>query len=290
MKLNHEMKAVIDEVVAKPYFQQKHCTRWKQNVVQKDESFQRKSILRRGKANFITGESDLTPDQTALLYCRHYLQMHLASSRHLFDVYADSQFSQKSPLNPEQITMIDFGCGPMTSGLALAWHAKELHNKKLDINYIGIDHAPAMLRLAKNFSQNQQLFSRNSNFQFLTECNNPQTLIKYIKSVEACYQKTPIFLNFSYLFASDSLEQLQLAKVVNNTLEYFDKKNFIILFQNPPLSCLNRKWFDFKKNLAYDFDVVGHQIQLPYYEYQFFEQSKPDKTKHINLYYEIIAI
>jgi hypothetical protein len=166
MKLNHEMKAVIDEVVAKPYFQQKHCTRWKQNVVQKDESFQRKSILRRGKANFITGESDLTPDQTALLYCRHYLQMHLASSRHLFDVYADSQFSQKSPLNPEQITMIDFGCGPMTSGLALAWHAKELHNKKLDINYIGIDHAPAMLRLAKNFSQNQQLFSRNSKSVF----------------------------------------------------------------------------------------------------------------------------
>jgi hypothetical protein len=291
MKLNHEMKAVIDEVVAKPYFQQKHCTRWNQTVVAKDESFQRKSILRQGKANFITGESDLTPDQTALLYCRHYLQMHLVSSRYLFDVYVDSQFSQQSPLNPEQITMIDFGCGPMTSGLALAWHAQERHNKKLTMNYIGVDHAPAMLQLAKNFSKNQQLFSQNSNFQFLTECNDSQVLIECIESVEDNFQKSPIFLNFSYLFASDSLEQFKLAQVVNDALKYFNKRNFVILFQNPPAAYLNNKWFDFKNNLACKFENVQQEMRLPYYEYQFLNHNKLDIAKpQINLYYEIISI
>ncbi|WP_228015332.1 SAM-dependent methyltransferase [Synechocystis salina] len=285
------MKAVIDEVVAKPYFQQKHCTRWKQNVVQKDESFQRKSILRQGKANFITGESDLTPDQTALLYCRHYLQMHLMSSRYLFDVYADSQFGREFPLNPDQITMIDFGCGPMTSGLALAWHYQERHNTKLAMNYFGIDHAPAMLKLAKNFSQNNQLFSQNSNFHFLTECDNSKVLIKYIKSVENQHQKYPVFLNFSYLFASDSLDQCQLVNIINNTLEYFNKRSFIILFQNPPLPYLNQKWFDFKKQLAYKFDAIQGEIKLPYYEYQFLEQNRSEIMKpRINLYYEIISI
>jgi len=291
MKLNHEMKAVIDEVVAKPYFEQKHCIRWNQNVVAKDESFQRKSILRQGKANFITGESNLTPDQTALLYCRHYLQMHLASSRYLFDVYANSQFGYQSPLNPDQITMIDFGCGPMTSGLALAWHAQEVHNKKLNVNYVGIDHAPAMLQLAQNFSRNKQLFSQNSNFQFLAECNESQALIQCIESVESHPQKSPIILNFSYLFASDSLEQYQLAQIVNDVLKYFNKRSFVILFQNPPLHYLNKKWFDFKNHLACEFNVAQQQIQLPYYEYQFLAQNKADMIKpSINLYYEIIAI
>lgn len=290
MKLNHEMKAVIDEVIAKPYFQQKDCTHWQRNVVAKDESFQRKSILRQGKANFITGESNLTPDQTALLYCRHYLQMHLASSRYLFDVYADSSFSHKFPLNPAQITMIDFGCGPMTSGLALAWHAQEHHNQKLNVNYIGIDHAPAMLGMAQSFSQNKQLFSRNSNFQFLTECNDSQVLIKSIEAVEDNTQKTPIFLNFSYLFASDSLEQFQLAQVVNDTLKYFNERSFVILFQNPPGNYFNKKWFDFKKHLAYKFDVIQNRIKLPYYEYQFLHQNKSEIIKPINLYYEIMSI
>ncbi|WON80847.1 class I SAM-dependent methyltransferase [Acinetobacter sp. UGAL515B_02] len=53
--------------------------------------------------------------------------------------------------NHEEVLLVDFGCGPGTIPLAIA----ERHSPKngLNINYLGIDKEPEMLRLAERFFQ-----------------------------------------------------------------------------------------------------------------------------------------
>lgn len=287
MKLNQVMKTVIDNTVAQRYEQQNTCAVW-QEVMLKSDTAQRKDILRQGKADFVMGEAGLTPEQTVLLYCRHYLQMHLASSRYLFELFSKEQSTVEYPLYTDGVTMIDFGCGPMTSGLALASHIHESRQKKATINYIGIDHSPAMLEVAKVLSHSRELFSTASNFHFLQD-DNIESLINILNQQKKNSQKSTIILNFSYLFASDSLDQRQLAGTINKLLNCLNGRKIVVFFQNPPMDNLNEKWFLFKQELVFNFEIIKDSTRVPYYEYQFFNKHKLDIQKpSINLYYEIL--
>ncbi|WP_339367236.1 class I SAM-dependent methyltransferase [Picosynechococcus sp. PCC 7002] len=289
MKLNQAMKAVIDATIAKQYEQQSTCEVWRKTVMRKDDSAQRYHILRQGKADFMAGEAGLSPLQTVILYCRHYMQMHLASSRYLFKLFSMAKSTVDYPLHTDGVTMIDFGCGPMTSGLALATHIQELHQKKATINYIGIDHSAAMLEMAAVFSDRRELFTTASNFQFQQKCHHAEELIEMINHLEKDGPKSTIILNFSYLFASETLDHKQLAHTINGLLKYFGERKIVFFFQNPPGDYLNKKWILFKEELAFNLESTTNQIFVPYYEYQFFKTNKVDVPKRaINLYYEIL--
>ena len=102
-----------------------------------------KTVLDRGRTNFDDFDEscqDYTPQNKVLLYCVYYMPMHLYSSYHFY--------TRHIPLiGIKNVVFIDFGCGPLTSGIAF-WAAAEERN----ITYIGIDSAQSMLAKAREIN------------------------------------------------------------------------------------------------------------------------------------------
>jgi len=216
--------------------------------------------------------------------------MHLASSRYLFDVCTQELFDETTTFLQEDTLMIDFGCGPLTSALALALYSQQMNKRILKLNYIGIDHATAMLNKAKEFSKNKSLFTGDSHFEFLTDYKNYDIFINFIRKHRLYFKDSWIILNFSYFFASSSLDYQELSYFINQLLKQFPHKYFLILFQNPPISSLNEKWYQFKKSLDFTFDSKNDNVRVNYREYLVHLDEKNDISKPpINLYYEILS-
>jgi SAM-dependent methyltransferase len=290
IQLDSTLKATVDELVAQPYQKQKNNHVWQQKVLAKDDNHQRKIVLQQGKADFINGESGLSPDQTVLLYCRHYLQMHLASSRYVLDACSQKMFGGDLPFLREESLMLDFGCGPLTTALALASYSQQVNKQTLKLNYIGVDHAPAMLKKAEEFSQNYNLFKQDSQFKFLTDYRKLDFLLYSLNKRNFHTKKSWIILNFSYFFASSSLNAQELAIFVNKLLKQYSDEHFLILFQNPPIAFLNQKWIQFKNSLEFTFSEISDQVKVSYQEYPIHLDIKIDQPKPpINLYYEILS-
>ena len=109
----------------------------------------RKHVLRRGSTNFDASESYrnkvYTPEHKVLLYCATYMSMHLYSSYHLYSRYL---MKHRHVIESENVVFVDFGCGPLTSGIAF-WAAAGQRN----ITYIGIDISENMLNKACEINQ-----------------------------------------------------------------------------------------------------------------------------------------
>jgi SAM-dependent methyltransferase len=292
--LDSTLMAVMDELVGKPYKHQPKTLPWMREVLRQNDACHRKFILQQGRADFSSHIQELTPEQTVLLYCCHYLQMHLASSRYVFDT-CHAAFDGDLPfLNPHSI-VIDFGCGPLTSAIALAWYSARVGKPNLRLNYIGIERSAAMIEKARQFSQSRALFCSQSNFDFLQDYTDNYNLTRLLRQYTHPSHESWVVLNFSYFFASPWLNCQELSAVVNQLLQQFPQHRFCILFQNPPGADLNKKWHQFKNSLAQDFQTIAaspYYREVDYYEYpvrsvgkQRLHQPKPP----IKLYYEILV-
>lgn len=86
----------------------------------------------------------------ALWYCYTYMLMHLdaytAMMRHQYPVFEELLIDS----GPE-LLMIDFGCGPLTSPLAMAEYILQCPCGVI-LSYIGIDHMIPMLQKAAEFA------------------------------------------------------------------------------------------------------------------------------------------
>lgn len=265
--LNSTLIAVMDEVVGKPYHEQAIHSAWQREVLNKDGDYQRKVILQQGRADFDNPSQGLTPEQTVLLYCSQYLQMHLASSRYLFDTCHLIYNGCPPFLNPNSF-FIDFGCGPLTSALALAWYSAQVGNPKPKVNYIGIERSQAMIAKAKDFSRSPALFSPYSQFHFIDDYTDVKTLTRQIRQHTSLARDPWVVLNFSYFFASLWLDTDELAAVVNRLFEQFPSHRFCILFQNPTYPKLNQNWYIFKDALTLPFQcIAGNHSLVKYNEY-----------------------
>ena len=70
-----------------------------------------KTVLDRGRTNFDESYQNYISEDKVLLYCVYYMPMHLYSSYHFY--------TRHIPLiGINDIIFIDFGCGPLTSGIA----------------------------------------------------------------------------------------------------------------------------------------------------------------------------
>ena len=156
-------------------------------------------VLGRGSTNFDASSSYrnkvYTPEHKVLLYCATYMSMHLYSSYHLYTQYIPL-------IGINSIVFIDFGCGPLTSGIAF-WAAAGLRN----ITYIGIDTSQTMCDKAYEINQYGPFgytdpfyikpFYENSHL--IKNYNDLPQLLNNIEKGNPA--DTLIIFNFSYMLA-----------------------------------------------------------------------------------------
>src|SRR4028119_154136 len=144
-----DLNKFLEEVVNNRFHNPTNTEAWKREVLKQDGHYHTKQILERGRADFNTGFNGLTPHDKVIIYCYYYMQMHIVSSFHVFN--SSGSLLKDYILDPSKnIVFIDFGCGPLTSGVALAWYYHSLDPKKQhNFHYIGIDNCEAMIRKAR---------------------------------------------------------------------------------------------------------------------------------------------
>jgi hypothetical protein len=97
------------------------------------------------------------------------------------------------------------------------------------------------------------------------------------------YQEYLIVLNYSYLFASSTLDVEKLAELVKKILNTYKSHKICLFFQNPPLEFLNRKWEKFKSLIPELCPVVvDKEAKLSY-------RNTTGKSKKIDLYFETLV-
>ena len=100
-------------------------------------------ILRQGQSDFDEVSFDKSsneyyfPKDKVSIYCVHHMPRHLFGSYHIF-TNCLTPMSEK-----RKVVFIDFGCGPLTSGIAFQSFAEQC-----DITYFGIDSSQTMLNKA----------------------------------------------------------------------------------------------------------------------------------------------
>ncbi len=144
-----------------------------------------KKILERGSTNFdekYTGDEHEQPYYKSSLYISCYMNMHIEQNLAVLKKYLNDLLE-----NRQHIIFVDFGCGPMTSGLALAEILLE-HDRdyKEKVTYLGVDASQNMVERAKWINKQYEIFRPNrfnvvhdtklcaemmTNFPFATEAD-----------------------------------------------------------------------------------------------------------------------
>jgi hypothetical protein len=258
------LKEFLEEVVNNPFRNHTHTEAWEREVIKKDGYYHTTEIVKKGMADFNTGCKGLTPHDKVIIYCYYYMQMHIVSSFHVF-TSSDSLLKDYILTPSKNIVFIDFGCGPLTSGVALAWYYGYLDDKQQDFHYIGIDNCEAMIRKAREISVRPAWI--DCTFDFLKSYKSPDYILElldiYLSSGK--YQEYLIVLNYSYLFASCTLDERKLAELVKEILNTYKSHKVCLLYQNPTRKDLNTKWEQFKSFIPeLSTEVVDKEAKLRY--------------------------
>ncbi len=256
---------------------QQHPKSIKGKLLGFDSSEIRYDIIQCGTADFRNKYKSLTTDNIVLLYCYFNMRKHYFSTLHFFNKI-DTLFKRISLKEP--IVFIDLGCGPLTSGLALGEYFHIKTSQKLSMNYFGIDIAKSMLKKAKDFSE-IDLFSNQCSWTFSDNWNGVFNNI----CNQIIQNKTKIVINASYLFASSSLDENDLAKFINKLNRKFPNNETIFFFQNPVNPTRNSKFFSFKEKLKFlkksmQFNEIVYYNNYPNSHYE---------PKKETVYFEILT-
>jgi len=239
----------------------------------------RRDIIEYGRADFTVGYKDLNVDEKTLLYCYFNMRKHFYTSCFVFEKIYESLIAVFAD-QEKTIVFIDLGCGPLTSGLALA----DLHFEKtqslLNVNYIGIDISQAMLEKGRKFISHN-IFSPDSKNHF---AQKPELIKKSILD-EYISLDNPIVINASYLFASSSLKELELAGFINQLVKTYSTSNIYFTYQNPDRRERNQKYINFKSQLVY----LGHVASVERVFYKNNPRSTDDPSAE-DVYFEILEL
>lgn len=196
-------------------------------------------VLDRGKCDFTVDYDEISATDKVMLYCFFNMKKHFFTSYAVFQTVIDSltHFFEISDHKP---VFIDLGCGPLTSGCALADLIHTRTGQPLNFSYIGVDIAPAMLAKCEVF-KSIDVFSKDSFFKFVLNWNDIDPSLLH----ELAGKNNPIIFNASYLFASRSVDPKELADYINSVAQNYS--NVFFIFQNPDRTDRNEKYEKFKK-------------------------------------------
>ena len=208
-------------------------------------------VIIRGRGDFSKSYGRITADDKVLLYCFFNMKKHFFTSYAVFQTVINSlaTFFKNDEYKP---VFIDLGCGPMTSGLAMADVIHTNSGKSLDFSYIGVDISNAMLAKASSFTD-LNIFSPNSNFSFVNNWND----IDFSFLHKLAGKNNPIIFNASYLFASSSVDPFDLCRYIKEVVKNF--VNVFFVFQNPNRDDRNIKYDDFRSCMSATSIIKEHE-------------------------------
>jgi hypothetical protein len=278
-------KNVFDKLVIIPLKQDARTPRsenWYQKILGNDSDYNRLNLIGYGRADFTDNQESLFGYSLAdrvNLYCYYNMRKHYFSSVAIFKSFHD-YFKTAFTNSNNRITFIDFGCGPLTSGLAFQQCFNSIPNFHLD--YVGIDVSVAMLNKAKEFSESG-LFSRDTKFQFVKSLNDISE--NYWESVFTL--SNTVILNFSYLFGNLSKEDTEkLAIKINALIDKYPLNKFVLVFQNSSMEKRNKSYVIFKK-LVPRLQSVTEYPKTETVTYRNAIMSNFDKSETV--YYELLS-
>ena len=254
-------------------------TRFNQILLGYTAEMVRHEIIEYGRADFRKGYDKLSADEKVLLYCYFNMRKHFFTSSFVFEKIYESLRNVFNDVT-RKVVFIDLGCGPLTSGLALADLHHQKSGERLNINYIGIDIAQAMLNKAERFIS-YDVFAEESQYALALSWDNlPEgTLDKFVGL------DNNIIINASYLFASNSLEEKKLADFVKSLIRKYSTSKIYFTYQNPHRNDRNQKYIDFKSELVYM--AYESNVERVYYKNNPNSFSDPSVE---DVYYEILEL
>lgn len=263
----------FEKVVKTPFEQHQRTEAWQREVLDsyKNRNFERiRSIVGRGQARFDEPFNGLTPEDRVLMYCYDSMQQHVVSQLYIFEKH--KRFFNKYLFeSSKKILFVDFGCGPLSSGIALAEHYLESqpnNREKINFNYIGIEQSNSMLMKAERISLESSLFHSGSTFNFFNpyDRNISPFNTTLFSCIDSYIDETAlVILNFSYFFASSSLEVSKLIHFVQNILDEYQLTQICLIFQNPQGGSFNAKWNSFKNGVTEFQSVIEGEISEDIY-------------------------
>jgi SAM-dependent methyltransferase len=259
-RLPARIEQFFQEFVNKPFENHERSKAWVREVVNQDWRYHSQTLLEQGRTSFLQERNGLTPRDQILIYCYRYMQMHTASGFHLF-LRGLKDHKLKFLTNP---VFVDFGCGPLTSAVSLAWYNLAVNrNAERDgllLHYIGIDRSTAMLCHAQEATKIGELFHKKSTFDFVTRMDAPKVVPQLIDKYRSSSRtkELTIILNCSYYFGSHSLNVTNLVSFITELLRKSVPDDPVCLsFQNPWFGGVNEKWEQFKVGMKGMLSVVS---------------------------------
>ena len=246
-KLISNFKLPVDQLVRSGIIQDPNLNGINSVESVQIKNFHRNNIVKQGRADFDIDSDGLTASQKVDLYGYYYFQMHFTSSYVFF--LSETDFL-KNVITNKHICFIDVGCGPFTSGLAFNSILSKPENKVYKTaTYIGIDTSNKMLE------KGQSVYNSIStpNFQqaiFNTDMNSITDGLHLMTNQS---EELIFILNYSYLFASHSLDVEEFVSFTNTILTQFcntARCKLIVLQQNPKTDSLNIKWNEYANKLS----------------------------------------
>ncbi len=239
----------------------------------------RNNVIEYGRTNFDQATLEHSSADKVNLYCYYNMRKHYFSSLAIYKSFQDF-FKTTFTNSNNRIAFIDFGCGPLTSGLAFQQSFVSILNFHFD--YVGIDISTAMLNKAKEFSVSG-LFSRDTKFQFVKSLNDISE--NYWESVFTL--SNTVILNFSYLFGNLSKDDTEkLAIKINALLDKYPLNKFVLAFQNSAMEKRNRSYVIFKK-LVPRLQSITEYAKTERVVYRNAVMSNFDKSEDV--YYELLS-
>jgi SAM-dependent methyltransferase len=212
-------------------------------------------ILKQGQSNFDEVSFDKPsneyyfPKDKVALYCVHHMPRHLFGSYHIFTNYL-TPITEKN-----KVVFVDFGCGPLTSGIAFRAFAGQN-----DITYLGIDSSRTMLNKAVTINKygpnkyKEPFFDKFALIHGYSYDGLTKLLGKYIEDGDG----TQIIFNFCYFFTSPTLDINNLSDVLIHIMKEYNQHKMCFIYQNPDHRSLSKsgrlkmygKWEKLKTSLS----------------------------------------
>ena len=290
-KPGESLKNLFEELVTQPF---KHnlpalAEDVKNNRIYYWEDLAR--ILRQGQSDFDETSFDKPsneyyfPKDKVSIYCVHHMPRHLFSSYRIF-TNCLTPLSEK-----DKVVFIDFGCGPLTSGIAF-----RAFSGQTDITYLGIDSSRTMLNKAEvinKYGPNKYRDPFYDKFELIQDYNYDyltRLLDKYIENGD----RPQIIFNFCYFFSSPTLDINNLSDVLTQIMKEYNQHKMCLIYQNPDHQSLSEvrrlkiygKWEELKTNLSW-FRGQVTQSNVEAFSYSRLINGLPHNNAKV--YYEILC-